>query len=325
MNNALDIATEALTHYTIQADSVDLVGQSANLVFRVIDVKHNSYSLRFHESKSENLESFWTIPEVINSEMVWLQALSKETDLVIPSPFKNSKGDFVTDVGSVKCTLIEWVEGEQKPFVPTAEEASLVGQMIAKLHQQASSWTPPEHFSRPAFDGSRILQSLEKIKELSQSGQINQEDAGLLIVAGQRVIHMMNTIEKTPNHWGIIHADLIPSNFLFYNQECRPIDFGACGFGYYLFDLGWTFSYIHPSFRIKLLEAYAGIFNLPENHVELLEGFFVAAQLETMSFWLGLPDAFEWLPSHIEKLASREFKHYVNQEAFLFTGIPYWE
>jgi len=92
-----------------------------------------------------------------------------------------------------------------------------------------------------------------------------------------------------------------------------------------MFDLGWTFSYIHPSFRNKLLEEYSHVFGLPENHVELLEGFFVAAQLETMNFWIGLPDALEWLPSHIDKLAGREFKNYVSQEPLLFTGTPYWE
>ncbi|MUT68828.1 phosphotransferase enzyme family protein [Paenibacillus sp. NEAU-GSW1] len=325
MSDDLEIAMEALKHYAIQVDSVDLIGQSANFVFKVADIKQNRYSLRFHKSKSETLETIWTHPEVINSEMVWLQALAKETVLTVPTPYKNRMGEFVTDVRGVKCTLIGWVEGEQKPFIPTADDAGRVGQMIGELHKQASSWIPPEHFSRPAFDGSRILQSLNKIKGLSESGGLDKEIAEMLIMAGQRSINMMHTIEKTPNNWGIIHADLIPSNFVFYDQQSRPIDFGACGFGYYLFDLGWTFSYIHPAFRNKLLEAYSASFKLPDNHVELLEGFFVAAQLETMNFWLGLPDALEWLPGHMDKLAGREFKHYVNQESFLFTGTPYWE
>jgi len=136
---------------------------------------------------------------------------------------------------------------------------------------------------------------------------------------------MMNSIEKTPGNWGMIHADLIPSNFVFHGGEARPIDFGACCVGYYLADLGWTFSYIHPSYREPLLQAYARYHSLPDNHRELLEGFFIAGQLETMNFWLGLPDWQEWLPGHIGKLASREFNSYVNHEPFLYTGTPYWE
>lgn len=325
MSNVIEIAKEALKQYPIRVVSVELVGQSASSVFRVVDEQQDTYSLRFHESQSKTLESMWTAPEVIHSEMVWLQALSEETDLVIPVPCKNNKGEFVSEAGGVTCTLIGWVEGEQKPFVPTAEDAALVGRMIGKLHKQASSWTPPGLFSRPVFDDSRVLQALEKIKGLSESGELNKESAEMLIAAGQRAISMMNSIEKTEENWGIIHADLIPSNFVIYNQEARPIDFGACGYGFYLLDLGWTFSYIHPAFRMKLLEAYSDMFKLPDNHIERLEGFFVAAQLETMNFWLGLPDVFEWLPGHIDKLADREFKYYVNQESFLFAGTPYWE
>ncbi|MEK4324654.1 phosphotransferase [Paenibacillus sp. FSL R7-0312] len=89
----------------------------------------------------------------------------------------------------------------------------------------------------------------------------------------------MNSIERTTSNWGMIHADLIPNNLLFYEQEVRPIDFGACGFGYYLFDLGWTFSYIHPSFREQLLQSYSMHHPLPDNYIERLEGLFIAAHL----------------------------------------------
>ena len=126
-------------------------------------------------------------------------------------------------------------------------------------------------------------------------------------------------------HWGMIHADLIPSNFVFHGKEARPIDFGACGLGYYFTDIGWTFSYIHPSLRAPLLKSYSQFRSLPDNYVELLEGFFIAGQLETMNFWLGLPDWQEWLPGHIEKLANREIKAYMSNESFLFSGRPYWE
>lgn len=94
--------------------TVEFVGQSANLIYKVVDSQKNCYSLRFHLTKSKTMESFWTEPEVINSEMIWLQTLSEETDLVVPMSYRNSKGEFVTEVNAVKYTLIGWVEGEQK-------------------------------------------------------------------------------------------------------------------------------------------------------------------------------------------------------------------
>lgn len=218
-----------------------------------------------------------------------------------------------------------WVEGAQKPFIPTIEDARAVGEMIGKLHRQSSTWQTPGSFERPAFDGSRILQSLNMLKERANTGLLDAGDTELLLHAGERVINLMNSIERTTSNCGMIHADLIPNNLLFYEQEVRPIDFGACGFGYYLFDLGWTFSYIHPSFREQLLQSYSMHHPLPDNYIERLEGLFIAAQLETMNFWLGLPDSQEWLPEHIGKLASREIYAYVNNESFLFGGVPHWE
>jgi Ser/Thr protein kinase RdoA (MazF antagonist) len=325
MLNTLDIAKEALSCYSIRCQSLELIGQNANTIYKVIDKENNCYSLRIHLSKSEALESFWTEQHVINSEMVWLDSLTNDTDIVLPSPIKNNLGEYITEIANINCTVVKWVEGEQKPFVPTVKDAEYVGEMIGKLHKQSSFWEVPAFFTRPSFDGSRISQSLEKLEPLANAGEFKKNEMAIIREAGQLAIMMMNVIERTPNNWGMIHADLIPSNFVFFEQEARPIDFGACGFGYYLFDLGWTFSYIHPKFRSQLLEAYSKHFTLPHNYVEQLEGFFVAGQLETLNFWLGLPESNEWLPSHISKLASREFMHYVNKEQFLFNGTPYWE
>lgn len=325
LNEYLSIAQEALSNYSITCKSVDFIAQSGNTIYKVTDLDNNSYSLRLHLSKGDALESFWSKPEVIRSEMVWLHALALDTDLTLPSPFKNIRGEFITNVNNTSCTLLKWVDGEQKPFITTLDDAGYIGEMIGKLHRQSSNWQIPSLFERPTFDGSRILQSLNKLKERSNAGLLKAGDIELLQNAGQRVIKMMNSMERTSSNWGMIHADLIPSNFVFDGKEARPIDFGACGFGYYLTDLGWTFSYIHPSFRDQLLQSYSKYHPLPDNYVELLEGFFVAGQLDTMNFWLGLPDSQEWLPDHIRKLASREIKAYVNNESFLFGGVPYWE
>lgn len=325
MNEHLSIAMNALTSYSITCKSIEFIAQSGNTIYKVTDPDNNSYSLRLHLSKGDALESFWSKPEVIRSEMVWLQALALETDLTVPAPYKNNHGDFITKVKDITCTLLRWVEGEQKPFIPTVEDAAAIGEMTGKLHRQASNWSIPSVFERPSFDSSRILQSLDKLRERSDAGMLNADETALLQQAGQRVIAMMNTIERTSGNWGMIHADLIPNNLVFHGNEVRPIDFGACGFGYYLVDLGWTFSYIHPAFREQLLQSYSQYYPLPDNFIELLEGFIIAAQLETMNFWLGLPDWQEWLPDHVGKLAGREINAYMNGQSFLFSGRPYWD
>src|SRR5690606_15663653 len=144
--------------------------------------------------------------------------------------------------------LLSWIEGEQKPFVPSVKDAGKVGTMIGKLHNQSSKWVIPDGFSRPSFDEKKLSNSLVKIQKAVDQGVITKEGEAL-ILAGQKAKSVMMKLKKSNTTWGVIHADLIPSNFIFHDGLVSPIDFGACGSGFYLFDLGWTFSYIHPSFR----------------------------------------------------------------------------
>ena len=316
-------ARAALENYAMPYQSIEQVGQSANTIYKITGMNNNCYSLRIHRSKSSTLESIWTTRKALKSEMTWLDTFTLSSDLTLPVPYKNKNGEYVTELDGTTCTLLQWVEGEQKQYITTHEDAGYIGEMMGKLHLHSSKWSAPIGFERPCFDGTRIVQSLVKLHE--NASLFAADDVKKLQQAGHRVIHMMNAIEKTADHWGMIHADIIPSNIVFHDHEASPIDFGACGFGFYLFDLGWTFSYIHPSFRQHVLHAYSNHFILPNHHVELIEGFFIAAQLETMNFWLGLPDAHTWLPNHIHKFVSREITEYLAHESFLLNGIPYWE
>ncbi|WP_028560821.1 phosphotransferase enzyme family protein [Paenibacillus pinihumi] len=325
MNQDSSIVQEALHDYSIKYKSFEWIGQSANTIYKITDQENNSYSLRIHTSKSGTLDSTWIERDVIHSEMIWLENLSCDSDLTVPVPVRNSHGEFITEIKSTFCTLLKWVNGEQKPFITSVDEAGSIGEMIGRLHKHSSMRGVPRHFHRPSFDTFRILQALEKLKALADTGQLEAAYAETLQLAGQRITQMMDSLQRTPLNWGIIHADLIPSNIVFHNGEARPIDFGACGFGYFLFDLGWCFSYIHPALRQPLLAAYSKHYELPDNYIELLEGFLIAGQLETMNFWLGLPDFEQWLPQHIGKLCEREVASFLKNDSFLFSGTPYWE
>jgi Ser/Thr protein kinase RdoA (MazF antagonist) len=325
MDGLRRIANDALAHYNISCQSLAFIGHSASAVYQVTDRDGNRFSLRIYRPRSENLESFWTSPEAVRSEMMWLHALSRETDITLPVPVRNSRGEWVTVVDGVACVLLTWVDGEARnPFV-SVEEVRVIGEMTGKMHRQSSNWTLPESFSRPSLDDARIMQALEKLEAEARTGGLPADETALLLRAGRKAIGMMNLLGRSAETWGVIHADLIPGNILFHGTEARPIDFGACAFGHYLIDLGWTMCYVHPSLRAHLLRAYAGHFALPNNHVDLLEGFYLAAMLDTMNFWLGLPDWTDWMPGIVRKLAGREASAYLRGESFLFGGTPYWE
>ena len=171
-------------------------------IYKITDLENNIYSLRLHRSKSSTLENIWTEQKVIGSEMVWLHALTLETDVTLPSPLKNIHDEFITSVDNTKSTLVNWVEGEQKSFITSIEDAGYIGEMIGKLHRHSSHWNPPILFERPTFDSARILNSLNKLKEQAKVDFLHAGDIELLLNAGQRIINMLNSIERTASSWG---------------------------------------------------------------------------------------------------------------------------
>ena len=321
MDNLMRIAEEALAHYPVACESIVFIARSANTVYRVEDTAGNRYCLRLHLSISESLENDRNTPDAIRSEMVWLEALGREADLTAPVPVRNGRGSFVTVARNVSCTLLTWVEGEQREGVATALEAEAVGEMIGKMHRQSRNGRSRTDSYVPR---STIPASRRRSRGwTSLPGRIGSpRKRRRFFGAGIKAVGMMNALERTPGHWGLIHGDLNPGNIVFYGAEARPIDFGACGFGHYLYDLGWALCHISPSLRAHVLQAYSRHRKLPEHHVELLEGFFIASQLDTMSFWLGLPDWTEWLPDHIRRLAGREASAYLKGDPFLFSATP---
>ncbi|MEF3353850.1 phosphotransferase [Paenibacillus sp. GYB006] len=327
--NYVEISKKALKEYDLIDYEIEYIGHSGNVIYRVNETDSaKKFSLRIHESRSQGFEEIWSTKESIHSEVTWLDALSEASDIVVPKPIYNQNNNLITEVNHcdkvMYCTLLTWVDGEQKPYVPTAEDAGKVGTMIGKLHFESSKWIVPYGFSRPTFDEHKLDKSLERIQIAIENGTLIKSGE-TLILAGQKAKNIIINLEKTNINWGVIHADLIPSNYIFHNDKVSPIDFGACGFGFYLFDLGWTFSYIHPSFRETLLKCYLNVFPLPSNYESLLETFFIAGQLDTLGFWLGMPDSNEWLEGHINSLVSREFSRYLSNKSFLYTGTPYWE
>jgi Ser/Thr protein kinase RdoA (MazF antagonist) len=320
-----DISQSALAQYDVDATSVSPVAQSGGAVFSVSDAQGRLYSLRVHVPRSSTLEETWTRSDVLDSELVWLDALCRDTDLVLPAPQRNRQGTYVTRVDGVNCTLLSWVPGKQKQYFTDEQELKSTAEMTAVLHRQASAWQPPASFVRPSHDAARVQRALGMLAQRAREGRLDARDVQILADAGDKAIAMLDILPRSSTTWGILHMDLLPSNIVYVEGRANPIDFGACGHGFFLNDLAATFCFVAPPARRQYIDWYAARFPLPENHVEQLEGLFIAARLTSMIHFLGLPGALDWLPGDVRKSASREFGSYARGESFLFSGTPFWE
>lgn len=319
------LAKEALAQYDINVVSISPVAQSGAAVFKIEDNRGVLYSLRVHVPKSSTLEKIWTRRDVLDSELVWLAALCRDTSLTLPRPQRNRQGLYVTQVDEMNCTMLTWVPGEQKPYFTNEQQLKSTAEMTAALHRQASKWLPPASFVRPTYDSARVRLALDMLNGRVRAQVLDAHDVQILNAAGEKAISLLDTLPKTNMTWGLLHNDLFPGNIVYVEGVANPIDFGACGYGFFLNDLACTFCFIHPHARQQYIDWYGKHFPLPDDYVVQLEGFFIASRLGSMIHFLGLPDSNDWLPTDVEKSASREFGRYAEGESFLFTGTPFWE
>lgn len=317
------IVNAALHLYEVDSASVEFIRQRGHTVYKVTDNAGQAYCLRLHVSEDNPLGSVWSRQPVINSELVWIHAVAEETPLTVQTPYKNIYGGYVSEFGGICCSLVKWLEGEQKPFISDIGDAVGFIKLVGMLHNQASKWTAPPGFSRPHYDSNAIQRVITEIDRL-KNGDHNyeKEDLRILKSAVEKACRVMDGIEKTNLTWGMIHGDLVPENLVFQNGAIGLIDFAGCGYGFYLYDICVAFSYVGPPARRFFLDEYAKHFPLPDNHVSVLEALNVASLAAALHF---APDVPKSDPGFVHALASREAYYYVNDESYLFDKPAFFE
>lgn len=279
------IALEALKKYPIHSFELVYLGKSDNVTFRVnADYQGLKYLLKIHCS-----ELGFKTKTVIESELIWLEALARDTDLIVPTPLRNLGDELITEVVTghddiIMVTCYSWVNGEILNRQPSSLEAASLAVMMAQLHKHSVQWTAPRGFDRPEYHSANVISSLSHLKQLVHLERITSEQFTWLENSAHKIVTEIEKQTLTQNNWGMIHSDLHESNYVFYHDSPRPIDFSACGYGFYLFDMAETFLHLSPDNRKVFLTSYVADRPLQENYLSLLEPFFIWAILRNYAF-----------------------------------------
>ena len=321
-----EVAGRALAEYDLGEHTRAFIQHSDNATFKVEDPGGDAYLLRIHVPVSSAMGAHGADPAMIRSELQWLDALSRDTDLVLPEPVRNRAGALVTGVpgdgGSapVNCTLMRWVEGQ--PYhrdLESERTARSIGQVIATLHNHASQWTVPEGFTRPRRDIAYFESALATVKLALDDGRIGQADWAQLEHAIDLVVEMLGAMEEDPQTHGIMHADTHKGNMLVDQGQIRLIDFSFCAFGNYMFDVGICMSDMKPRLHGAFLDSYASHRPFPEDYEEIIEGLWIGSMVGTFSYWVANPNAQELLARKLPQIVGDFVCKYNRGERFLFS------
>jgi Ser/Thr protein kinase RdoA (MazF antagonist) len=286
------MAEKALLDYGIRGARLSLLDHFNNTTFRVDAPNGERYVMRIHHTSPSQAYPGRTEVEV-RSEMMWLDALRRDTDLGVPEPVRTADGAFLAIAqvdgvpGPRMCVLLKWLAGRFIDKGLAAWHLERVGVFIARLHEHTTHYRVPEGFTRVQVD--EVSDALAEYM-LSKFGQFRSpEEVGVVEETIRRVREVQARMGTGPEVFGLIHSDLHQMNYLFHRGQVRAIDFDDCGWAAFIYDLTVTLSEIkhmkdYPALRAALLRGYRSIRHLSAEHESYLETYIALRELQ-LAIW----------------------------------------
>ncbi|MDP6421069.1 MAG: phosphotransferase [SAR202 cluster bacterium] len=320
-----DLAHRAMAEYDIDEYALSFIRHSDNVTFKIDGPGSDAYLLRIHIPVSSAMGAHGADVNAVNSELQWLEALSRDTDLVLQRPVRNRAGTLVTQiatgaVGPVNSTLLRWVEG--RPYhrdLETEHTARQIGETLAKLHIQASEWVVPEGFTRPRRNVDYFEGVLAGLRPALDDGRISAADNSEFETSIAILTDALRSLDESRQTHGITYSDSHKGNIILDEGNVRFIDFSFCAFGNFMFDLAIAMSDMKPRLHEAFLKGYRRLRDLPDGHQQLIEGFFVGGMIGTFSDWVANPNMQEALAERVPGIARDYAAKYNRGERFWFS------
>lgn len=292
------LARSALAAYDVPVARLTAMAKGFNTTFRVDGEDGARYVLRVQRPDGP-------APEMVRSEALWLRALRHDTALAVPEPLPTRTGDLLTvaehpEVPAARsCVLYRWLDGRFLDAALTPAHLHRVGAFTARLHLHSAGWTAPAGFvrgrvddisdfgrSRPDGLSPEVAEDAARLVEQVHSAA----GADIVRAVVERVRRTREALGRSPDTYGLIHADLHQENYLFHDGEVRAIDFDDCGYGHFVYDLAVTASeLVHlphsADLRAALLAGYRSVRPLPADHEDAI-GDFVALRRLQLTLWV---------------------------------------
>ena len=260
-----------------------------NAVYRLDDERSGRpFALRVHRANYQTEAS-------IRSELCMGDILSKAgipTPLGVPA----SNGNLIMRIDDDEldapryCSLLSWIDG-----VPMDEESDPVGtweklgELNAKVHNVFQSTVLPDDFERQVWDEHGLIGETCIWGDYADLPALSTDDKALLDKAADQLRGALQSFGKDAARYGLIHADLMPSNVLVDGEVLNIIDFDDSGFGWHLYELATSlFMQELDDIRPRLIEAWVKGYRshrpLEEADLTMLPAFIMARRLKIMGW-----------------------------------------
>ena len=297
-----ELAHSALEKYGLGSAQYTLVRYSGNTLYRVYSSENiakadrknlfipSQFLLRVHWAGYRNAAA-------IQLELEWLRSLREDCGLPVPEPVPTLKGNLLVELShpgipeSRYCSLLRWVNGRRLGERAKSSHYTAQGRLMAKMHSHAMEWRPSEGACPRVYDWNGLFKEIPALCLPTDDiwSLLPESCVASFKTVAQRSQEAMERLGKSPETFGLIHADLgVDANLLFWYGQPRAIDFDEIGLGYWIYDLAVALEHCRKQqnyrfYRDALLDGYSEIRSLSCKQIQYLDLF-----MATFDVYLGL-------------------------------------
>ncbi len=283
------LETQLYLWHGLEQGKASLINLSENHTFRIDIMDNPKYIIRVHRPNYQTLEA-------IKSELLWLLALKRDTDLRLVTPIAGVDNQFVQQIKKrngqkLLAVCFAFENGREADNEQDEELFSHLGRFAAICHKHVENWQLPKNFTRPIWDENNILDEDGLWGNWRIAPKVNGEIREILEILDKRLRRDLREYGKHKDRFGLIHADMRLANILIDEGEPRLIDFDDCGFGWFAYDFGAAISFFEDSDKIpqlknKWLSAYRKIRPFSELDEKMLDTLIMLRRLALLA-WIG--------------------------------------
>ena len=234
-------------------------------------------------------------PLARRSELAWISAIRENGVVRTPQPLPGANGELLQFVE---------VDGEERPvsmfeYIPGVElgdddmeSFAVVGSIAARMHGHVESWERPTWFERPTWDLESIFGPGAPWGDWRSGLGLTAEGRVRLEHVESRIREGLTGYSPDATNFGLIHGDLRAANLIVdARHDIWVIDFDDCGFGWLLWDLCSTTTFIEHADNIDevvkaWIAGYTAVRSLDDRDIAAIPHLVMLRRMHVLA-WLG--------------------------------------
>ncbi len=301
---AQDLANQSLARWPDTAGGVaTLINLSENHTFRIDGPGEARHVLRLHRPRYQS-------PATIGSELAWLAALGSATDIPVPRPLAGTDGEMLQEVAADRYAVLFAFEAgsEPSPDQDLVQLFAVLGRYAATAHSHAANWQQPERFVRPIWDAVGLLEPAGLWGDWRKAPHVEGPVFDDLQRLENRLRADLRAYGTDIDRFGLIHADMRLANLLVDGERVTVLDFDDCGFGWFLYDLAASLSFLETSPQVPALirswlTAYMAIRPLNADDIGMIDAMILLRRMALLA-WIGSHVETDLAKAHQERFAA---------------------